>query len=107
MADGIKSEPTANEATQGLSGDTAIATLMIALVVASCRDAGVERRSEWSASTVPAIASKAPTRAAGYSAPPSGARSASSPSTSVTAASAGTRIRGLSLIARLWPFESP
>ncbi len=69
--------------------------LMIALIVACLRDGAVERRSEWSASTVPAMASNTPTREAGYSAPPSGATSASSPRTSVTTASAGSRVRGL------------
>jgi len=61
-------------ATRGRSGalirNSAIAMLMIALVVAFLRDSAVERRSAWRASTVPAMASNAPTRDAGYSALP-------------------------------------
>ena len=98
----VNREPARNQqrnasaATNGaLIRKSAIAMLIIALIVASPRDAAVERRSECSASTAPAMASKAPTRDAGYSAPPSGAASASSPSTSVTTASAGSRVRDL------------
>ena len=89
-------------ATKGaLIRNSAIAMLMVALVVACRRDAAVERRSECSASIAPATASNAPTRAAGCSAPPNGAASASSPRTSVTAASAGSRVRGSPAVMRL------